>query len=145
MAIRRKEASADNMKNDVKVKNPRKKTETKPLPPIAMTYSPAKRRAQLSEKRKSDSFCCKECPITRLIIKYDVGFSNAIFVRGSGANLSWDKGTMLKNVSHNEWVWEAAEPFTSCELKVLVNDSVYEIGENHTLFAGSTLQYTPKF
>lgn len=146
MAIKRKEAPIDNMKNEVKAKSSsRKKAETKPLPPIAMLYSPPKKRTQSSEKKNEPFFDVKENLITRLIVKYDVGFSNAIYVRGCGANLSWDKGAMLTNISHNEWVWEATEPFSSCEFKVLLNDTLFETGENHTLFAGSTLQHTPKF
>lgn len=84
-------------------------------------------------------------PKTRIAIKYDVGFGNAIYLRGKGALLSWDKGILLRNVKTDEWIWETETPFTSCEFKVLINDKTYELGANHTLTCGSSIQYSPKF
>lgn len=84
-------------------------------------------------------------PKTRIIIKYDVGFNNTLFLRGKGANLSWDKGVSLKNVKNDEWIWETDTPFTTGEFKVLINDKHYEIGENHPLTCGANIHYTPKF
>lgn len=84
-------------------------------------------------------------PKTRITLNYDVGFSNTLYVRGQGANLSWEKGIMLKNIKADEWVWETNVPFTSCEFKVLINDSIYETGQNHTLTCGASIRYTPKF
>lgn len=83
--------------------------------------------------------------LTRIIIKYDVGFPNFISIRGKGANLNWQKGANLKNVGSDEWVWEIESPFNSCEFKVLINDQFYEIGENHYILPGATLIYTPQF
>jgi hypothetical protein len=82
---------------------------------------------------------------TRIIVKYDAGFPNQLFIRGEGAGLSWDKGILLKNVSANEWVWETDSTFKHCEFKVLINDRTYENGENHQPKAGNALSYTPQF
>lgn len=82
---------------------------------------------------------------TQIIIKYDVGFGNALYIRGRGAQLSWDKGIPLKNTHTDEWIWETDIPFTACEFKILLNDQVYEAGDNHPLTQGSHLQYTPAF
>lgn len=95
------------------------------------SYSP-------SEKKKGAS-------ITRVVVKYDVGFGNSLYIRGKGANLNWDKGIMLRNIKPNEWHWETDLPFNACEFKVLINDNEYEIGDNHPLTAGSSIQYTPRF
>ena len=84
-------------------------------------------------------------PKTRITIKYDVGFNNTLYLRGKGANLSWDKGIILKNVKADEWVWETDTPFTTGEFKVLINDKHYEMGENHPLTCGANIHYTPKF
>jgi hypothetical protein len=84
-------------------------------------------------------------PKTRIIIKYDVGFNNLITIRGKGAGLNWDRGLSLKNIDADEWVWETDAPFTASEFKVLINDAHYELGENHILRCGSSIQYTPKF
>ncbi len=82
---------------------------------------------------------------TKVTIKYDVGFKNALFVRGRGANLSWEKGIQLKNTRADEWVWEPETPFTHCEFKILINDAHYEHGENHHLNNGMKILYTPHF
>ena len=82
---------------------------------------------------------------TRITIKYDVGFANALYIRGKGANLSWDRGVQLKNTKPDEWVWETDSTFNKGEFKVLINDKHYENGENHTLTPGTNVTYTPKF
>jgi hypothetical protein len=82
---------------------------------------------------------------TRLTIKYDAGFHNHLHIRGEGANLSWEKGIPLKNVGHDEWIWETTSPFTKCEFKILINDHHYEQGNNQTIVSGCHLQHHPKF
>lgn len=82
---------------------------------------------------------------TRVTIKRDVGFNNSLTIRGCGANLSWEKGTPLKNISANEWIWETDVEFISCEFKVLLNDKIYETGENHRIKCNSLAQYCPHF
>lgn len=82
---------------------------------------------------------------TKITIKHDCGFSNALFIRGHGADLSWNKGHPLKNVKADEWVWESKQPFTLCEFKILLNDKIYEAGDNHLLSFGEELVYSPNF
>lgn len=82
---------------------------------------------------------------TRVIVKYDVGFPNHLTIRGKGANLSWDRGQPLKNLLKDEWVWETDQSFQQCEFKVLINDTSYEVGGNHSLHAGGSFTYTPHF
>lgn len=81
----------------------------------------------------------------KVIIKYDVGFNNSLYIRGKGAGLSWDKGVPLKNMGPDEWIWEPTQAFNECEFKVLINDQCYENGENHHLAGGASIQYTPFF
>ena len=81
----------------------------------------------------------------KIVIRYNVGFKNNLFIRGKGAGLSWEHGVQLKNVGPDEWVWETNMPFNDCEFKVLINDKQYEAVENHHVHTGNTIQYTPKF
>lgn len=83
--------------------------------------------------------------LTRVTVRYDVGFSNHLYIRGQGAGLSWERGVLLRNKGPDEWVWETDVQFGECEFKVLINDHHYESGENHHLHSGSSIQYTPKF
>lgn len=82
---------------------------------------------------------------TRITIKYDIGYSNQLTIRGKGANLNWERGQPLKNVQADEWIWETDAPFSQCEFKVLINDREYEKGENHLVNQGASFTYTPQF
>lgn len=82
---------------------------------------------------------------TKIIVQFDAGFSNELYIRGSGADLKWNKGQKLINVKSDEWVWESNASFSPCEFKILLNDHTYENGENHPLNEGATIRYTPKF
>lgn len=93
----------------------------------------------------SPSSSRKKGPTTRIIVKYDVGFNNSIYLRGEGADLSWERGVMLKNLRADEWIWETNNLFSKCEFKVLINDRQYELGENHHLQCGTSFEYTPTF
>jgi hypothetical protein len=122
-------------------KNPNK--GVKPADPVAQPSMESS--TELFSPHSFASGPKKKGPITRVTVKYDVGFSNALYLRGKGANLNWDRGVMLKNVKSNEWLWETDVPFSSCEFKVLINDRQYEVGENHPLTCGTSIQYTPRF
>ncbi|MBS0605071.1 MAG: hypothetical protein JSS60_08590 [Verrucomicrobia bacterium] len=106
-----------------------------------MTKSASGKKNKVSSQKNENS----KKKETRVTIRYDVGFSNNLFIRGHGAGLSWDRGVLLKNIGPDEWIWEASNPFGDCEFKVLINDRLYEAGENHHLHDGVWLQYTPKF
>lgn len=82
---------------------------------------------------------------TRIIVKYDVGFNNTLFIRGQGGNLSWDRGTPMKNIKNDEWLWETDSNIPQGEFKVLINDRTYETGPNHTFKSGTNIQFTPRF
>lgn len=82
---------------------------------------------------------------TRITVKYNVGYGNQLYIRGKGANLTWDRGIPLKNIKNDEWVWETDTSFSHCEFKVLINDRNYENGENHYLNQGASIIYTPHF
>lgn len=135
---------------------------TNPTPPSPSTTSSSKFLGETSshernpdyyhaEKKKVSSESLqsqgsrKKGPTSCIRVKYDVGFNNSIYLRGAGADLSWDHGILLKNIKADEWIWETETPFTNCEFKVLINDRQYELGENHHLQCGSSFEYKPNF
>lgn len=87
----------------------------------------------------------KKRQTTEVKVKFNVGFSNNLYIRGDGAGLSWERGLLMKNLKEDEWVWTTNDPFTKCEFKVLINDTRYEDGENHLITCGNSLQYSPHF
>ena len=96
-------------------------------------------------KTENNSLLPVNPSITKITLKYDVGYNNHMYLRGNGVNLKWDVGVLLKNTKYDEWVWESKTPFSSLEFKALINDQQYELGENHKITYGSTIKYTPKF
>jgi hypothetical protein len=82
---------------------------------------------------------------TRITVKVDVGFGNQLFIRGKGAHLTWEKGLPLINIKADEWTWETEEVLSQCEFKVLLNDQIYEKGENHLINSGAAVTVTPYF
>jgi len=83
--------------------------------------------------------------LTKIIINFNAGFPNNLFIRGEGGNLSWEQGIPLKNISPNQWVWETTSHFKSCYFKILINDKEFEAGDNNFLKAGTTTKFTPYF
>lgn len=108
------------------------------------TSSPKTRTKKTATAKKSCTPKATRKPC-QIVVKYNAGFNNFLSIRGSSAGLSWDKGTPLKNVGPDEWIWETRAPFTDCEFKVLINDENYECGENHWIKPGAKVQYTPNF
>jgi hypothetical protein len=96
-------------------------------------------------RKETPSVPTTKCAKTRLTIRFDCGFPNRVTIRGSGCNLSWKKGIPLKNIKADEWLFETDEDFQKCEFKVLLNDEIYETGQNRILVCGTSSHYTPKF
>jgi hypothetical protein len=107
--------------------------------------SSVKEATPLSKPQVSNCNPSKSALKTRVTIRYDVGFNNELYIRGSSAGLNWNKGKLLDNVESDKWVWETELPFELCEFKVLLNDDQYEIGINHLLSNGSNYEYSPHF
>lgn len=88
-------------------------------------------------------------------MKHDCGFNNFLSIRGFGtkgrgeesslAELNWNKGIALKNTAPGEWIFECDIPDIPCEFKILLNDELYEYGENHILASQDFNQITPHF
>lgn len=125
-------------KKNSEVKNGKNSKETENIPVAKKQYASAATEYSAYDPKKNQSK-------TKVTVKYDVGFSNQLYIRGKGANLSWEKGIVLKNVKPDEWVWETDAHFSNCEFKVLINDKNFESGDNHYLIQGSTIVYTPHF
>lgn len=126
-------------------KNPYSSSSKNELKQSKETPNKALKTEAITSETKENAPLKKKLSKTRIIVKYDVGFQNTLYIRGKGANLSWEKGIELKNIAFDEWLWETETPFTTCEFKVLINDRFYEGGDNHTLDCGSSVQYCPKF
>ncbi|MFO8028211.1 MAG: hypothetical protein R6U56_11150 [Opitutales bacterium] len=96
-------------------------------------------------KKAAKKVVAKKPVTTSIIANVDVGFGNTLYIRGEGADLSWDKGTALNNDSPYTWSFRttaAKEPVT---FKFLINDEAWSDGENLTVAAGGTSATSPVF
>ena len=84
--------------------------------------------------------------MTKVIVKFNCGFPNNLFIRGEDMpGLNWERGVVMKNVKADEWVWESDKPFAKGKFKVMLNDRVYETGDNHPIEYGKSATIIPKF
>ena len=84
-------------------------------------------------------------PITRVEAKIDVGFGNALFIRGEGNGLTWDRGVALQCVDPSTWVWVTDKAHSKIRFKLLLNDETWVGGEDLTVEAGSQIGVVPAF
>ena len=108
-------------------------TFSPPAPPPTY-FHPSTAKLQKNEEKE-----------TSISIFMDVGFFNALFLRGTGPGMSWEKGVPLVNVNANHWEWKSSTPFDEFEFKIVLNDTQFEGGENHRIQFGESLKHTPNF
>ena len=82
---------------------------------------------------------------TVVAVHLDLGRNNALFIRGEGAGLRWDKGQPMQFIAPESWVWSARSANDRLEFQLLLNDEVWEKGEIHILNPGSSMELTPDF
>lgn len=79
-----------------------------------------------------------------IYVLYDVGWENALYIRGEGP-LSWWQGVKMENQGQYWWKWVVPEGTTrSFPFKVLRNDRDWETGNNHIWQNAEWTTITPK-
>ncbi len=87
----------------------------------------------------------KPAAVTTLVAAVDVGFGNVLTLRGEGAGLSWETGLALECTAGDRWTVTLPAGDAPVVCKFLINDSVWSVGENFTVAAGSSVVLTPVF
>lgn len=82
---------------------------------------------------------------TKIVARADVGFGNALFLRGDGPGLSWNEGAPMECVAADQWEYTLGESSRPVSFKVLVNDRVWASGDDQVVASGSTATITPEF
>ncbi len=82
---------------------------------------------------------------TTIAARVDVGFGNALYVRGEGAGLSWDKGLAMENRGADLWQVVLAESSRAFTFKFLVNDLTWSAGPDFSAACGTSVTLTPEF
>jgi hypothetical protein len=83
-------------------------------------------------------------PVTTIEVKKDVGFGNAVFMRGQGGGLTWERGLPLVCVDAQTWRWSgvAKDPI---KFKVLINDKIWSAGNDLVIAPGQKMEVAPEF
>ena len=82
--------------------------------------------------------------ITTIDIKMDVGFGNAVYLRGKGAGLNWERGVQCTCVDGKTWRW-SGKVKDAVTFKPLINDKVWSVGNDITVKPGQKLEIKPTF
>jgi hypothetical protein len=116
---------------------PSKARKTAAAPKIKASSAPSPAAPAVVAKPKGS-------PVT-ISAKFDVGFGNALFIRGGGAGLSWDRGTPLENVSADLWTIVIPGVERPFGFKFAINDEIWSAGQDYVASPGDTLTLTPSF
>ena len=110
-----------------------KKTATASAPVIAFSASP-----------KVKTVATKPV-VTAITAKIDVGFGNALFVRGEGPGLNWNQGLLMTCVGDDTWSIKLGESARGYTLKFLINDSTWSVGPDFNVASGQVVTFSPGF
>jgi hypothetical protein len=93
----------------------------------------------------ADNVEIEHAPVTRVATRIDVGYGNALFIRGQGAGLSWDRGLPLQCVESAIWIWNKQNCEEPVTFKLPINDQLWCRGENLRADPGAQAQVVPEF
>jgi hypothetical protein len=142
-----KAALKPNEKVTVTTKTPGAPAPTAPVAASAVTR-PAVAASALTRPAATALAVAKpagtSAALTTIDVKRDVGFGNAVFMRGQGAGLTWERGLPLVCVDAQTWRWSgmAKDPIT---FKLLINDKIWSAGNDLTIAPGQKIEVAPEF
>ena len=126
----------------VAAKKTTKKVVAKRVPAKKVSPKKAPAKKAVAPKAKIPT---KKALKTSIIARVDVGFGNQLYIRGTGADLSWEKGLPLENVSSYEWAFATTNAKSDVTFKFLINDELWAEGDNVTVAKGATSISSPVF
>jgi hypothetical protein len=59
--------------------------------------------------------------------------------------LSWENGTVMKNIDAETWQWTSSAAKKAFEIKFLINDNRWSNDENFVVKPGATAGFSPSF
>jgi hypothetical protein len=83
--------------------------------------------------------------VTTLSAQIDIGFGNALYIRGEGPGLSWDTGLAMECVGNDLWRVVLGESKRGFTFKFLVNDLTWSTGPDYTAASGANVTLQPEF
>jgi hypothetical protein len=84
-------------------------------------------------------------PCTRIAARVELGKDNALYIRGHGEGLRWDRGQPLACVERATWVWSASPAHEKVEFHILLDDQIWARGDNLVVEPGRMIELRPDF
>ena len=84
-------------------------------------------------------------PLTIVEAKVDVRLGDALYIRGQGDGLSWDKGQPLSPGFGGRWIWKTNRAKGKVLFRLLLNDEIWAKGEGIGVEAGKMIEVVPVF
>jgi hypothetical protein len=130
------------------------KTTKAPAPATKITAPAPARKSSIAPKIKKPLAAPAAAPT--VIVKpkaskvsitaaIDIGFGNTLFIRGSGAGLSWEEGKALGWAPGGAWTLVLPAVDAPFAFKFLVNDQSWSADPNYEAAPGDTVTVTPVF
>lgn len=121
----------------------------KPAPaaaPVAPPAAPAPVRAATAPFAPAPvPSSARRSVVTTITARINVGFGNALHLRGEGPGLSWDRGLPMECIATDLWRLNLGESARGFSFKVLVNDLTWNSGPDYTVASGGVVNITPTF
>jgi hypothetical protein len=112
-----------------------------PVEKVAVKKKPAKTAAPAPAVKATPASGVQ----TTIVASIDVGFGNALYIRGEGPGLSWETGIPLDCVADDKWSLVLSETARPVVFKLLLNDITWCGGEDFVAQPGSTVTVVPVF
>ncbi|MBS0653464.1 MAG: hypothetical protein JSR39_08075 [Verrucomicrobia bacterium] len=114
---------------------PEIKIETQTTPPDVLNCGNISSPAPITQASVSN-----QPPFTaRIVVKYEGNEGDKLYIRGTGPKMSWGPGIEMRKEG-SQWIYESTEPFETFEFKMMLNDQLWEAGENHTIVSGKPVE-----
>jgi hypothetical protein len=84
-------------------------------------------------------------PLTPVEVKVEAGLGKALYIRGQGDGLSWEKGQRLSLGFGGRWIWKTCKAKGKVLFKLLLNDKILAKGEEVGVEAGKMIEVVPAF
>jgi hypothetical protein len=114
-----------------------------PAQKTAIAPAPAPKPA-VAPKVKKPAASVKPSSIT-ITANVDVGFGNSLYIRGTGAGLSWERGQLLQCVMDNAWTITLSGTDQPVSFKLLINDEKWSEGSDAIASPGDSVTLAPVF
>jgi len=82
---------------------------------------------------------------TMVWAKIELGAGNALFIRGEGEGLDWQRGQAMAQLDEMTWIWSAHPAKEPVVFQLLLNDLILARGDKVTLEPGGIIGLVPDF